>query len=148
MTPDEARDLFTDAFDDALSAEARAEFDEVLRADADVKQEWVEFCALLRETAELGGPDDGDGGWSGSGAGSMEVDLLTGVQDRLRARSGGRFYRDRYSAEAGRGGGTWPLVLALITLCVLGVAYAGLHFAQELDEGTTAPLVTEPPAQP
>jgi hypothetical protein len=38
------------------------------------------------------------------------IDLLSGVQSRLRERSGGRFYRDRFSQR--RGNGLLPWMLA------------------------------------
>ena len=49
-------------------------------------------------------------------------DLLAGVQEKIRERSGGRFYRDRFAMKSGPGGMT-PLTIALV---MIGVLAAGL----------------------
>ena len=86
MTPDEARELFSAASDATLARGEQHAFDEALAADAEVRDEYERFCKVVRATGELA-DDTGD------------VDLLPGLQARLRARSGGRYYRDRFAQE-------------------------------------------------
>jgi hypothetical protein len=52
-------------------------------------------------------------------------DLLPGVQQRLRARSRGRFYADRFAERLGSGL-LQPLPLALIMLGLLVLAWLAL----------------------
>jgi hypothetical protein len=53
--------------------------------------------------------------------GGGPVDLLAGVQEKLRVRSGGKFYRDRFAEQRGRAN---PLVwlLTFASVLVIGVA--------------------------
>lgn len=123
MTPDEARDLFPDALDGTLSAAQQQAFDAVVAGDPALQAEWTELRDLMSETAAIAEAD---------AAVAPSVDLLRGVQTKLRRRSGGRFYRDRFSRDVGRGAQMWPLVAATVMLLVLGTAWYVLHFAQEL----------------
>jgi anti-sigma factor RsiW len=123
MTPDEARDLFPEALDDALTAAQRAAFDAALAADPELKAEYQELRDVLGEAAAIAEADE---------AVAPSVDLLRGVQTKLRKRSRGRYYRDRFSRDVGRGAQMWPLVAASVMLIVLGTAWYILHFAQEL----------------
>ena len=119
MNPDEARDLFSEAYDGTLTDDQRAAFDAALAGDAELRAEYEELTELLREAHDLG---------------SIEGDtpnLLPGVQRKLRERSRGRFYRDRFALEKSF---NWmPVVLALVMLGLMGLAWAGLHFVQELE---------------
>ena len=115
MTPDEARDRFSSAYDGELSPEAQRAFDEVVAEDAALAREWDEFRALLRATHA-----DADD--------VPEVDLLAGVQRKIRQRSRGRYYRDRFSTAAGLG--VMPLVLGLVVLTLIGVAWFAVHHLQ------------------
>lgn len=123
MTSDEARDLFPDALDDALSATQRLAFEAALAADAALRAEYVELREVLGEAAAIAEAD---------AAIAPTVDLLHAVQTKLRKRSRGRFYRDRFSRDVGRATQMWPLVAASVMLIVLGTAWYILHFAQEL----------------
>jgi anti-sigma factor RsiW len=123
MTPDEARELFPDALDGALSVAQQRAFDAALGEHPELKAEWAELRDLMSETAAIAEAD---------AAVAPSVDLLRGVQTKLRRRSGGRFYRDRFSRDVGRGAQMWPLVAATVMLLVLGTAWYVLHFAQEL----------------
>ena len=124
MTSDEARDLFPAALDDALDTAQRAAFHAALEADPQLRAEYEELRDVLDEAAAIAQADE---------AVAPSVDLLRGVQTKLRRRSGGRFYRDRFSRDVGgRGAQMWPLVAATVMLIVLGVAWYILHFAQEL----------------
>lgn len=123
MTSDEARDLFPEALDDALTAEQARAFEAALDADPALRSEYVELREVLGEAAAIAEAD---------AAVAPSVDLLHGVQTKLRKRSRGRFYRDRFSRDVGRGAQMWPLVAASLMLIVLGTAWYILHFAQEL----------------
>ncbi len=136
MTGDEARELFSEAYDGALDTEQQAAFDTAL-ADSDaVRQEYEELRELLDIAhgldADAEDPLDEAAGLAAFTKDADDThtpDLLRGVQARIRERSGGRFYRDRF-AERQRGLGWTPLILALIMALVLGVAYVGLTYVQ------------------
>ena len=53
-------------------------------------------------------------------------DVLRGVQQKLRERSGGKFYRDAWSTERQPPAQTY-LITSLLMLAILFVAYALLH---------------------
>lgn len=71
------------------------------------------------------------------------VDLLGDVQSKLRARSGGRFYRDRFAEQRGQGRSIAVIVaisavFALVAL--LGLAYArGLFTSARATRTSSAP---------
>ena len=117
MTSDEARAHFDAALDDELAPDARAAFEDALARDAELRAEFARQQALLDETRALLGT-------------LPRVDLLPGVQHKLRARSGGRFYRDRFAQQGGLGGRVgWMLAACalLVVLVALWLAYdAGL----------------------
>jgi hypothetical protein len=115
MTPEEARASFDAALDDELDAEQRAAFDAALADDPALQREFDALRTLLRGADAL--------------ARVSQVDLLAGVQSKLRARSGGRFYRDRFAEQRGRTSIGWMLAISIcLILCVvLWFAYdAGL----------------------
>ena len=121
MSPDQARDLFSEAFDGELDAERKAAFDAALAEDSELKQEYEEFVETFQIVGRLGGDED-----------EPAPDLLAGVQERLRKRSRGRYYRDRFSQRMGPG---WvlPLVLAMVSVLVLALAWYGLQSAIVLE---------------
>jgi anti-sigma factor RsiW len=110
MTADEARALFDAAYDGELDDAGRAEFEALLAHDAAVRTEYESFRVTMSRTRALNA--------------APPVDLLSGVQDKLRARSGGRFYRDRFSTQRGRS----PQIVWMIVLSV-GVLVACAIFA-------------------
>jgi anti-sigma factor RsiW len=113
MTREEARDLFSRALDAELADDERAEFERALLADAELAREFEQLRALQQAAAALK-------------AASPSIDLLGSVQHKLRARSGGRFYRDRFAERQGRGGLlTWTLAGSFVVL-LLGVFWLGL----------------------
>jgi len=119
MTADEARSLFDAALDDELSDDARAEFDAALASDAALREEYGQHCAVLSAAGELGRVSS--------------VDLLAGVQHKLRARSGGKFYRDRFAERRGPSGSLAMIMAAsaCVVLCVLlWFAYEGGLFTR------------------
>jgi anti-sigma factor RsiW len=125
MSSDEARELFSEAFEGELEPERRAAFDEALAGDEELKKEYEDFLDTFRLVSRIGEEDA-----------HPPPDLLAGVQERLRKRSRGRYYRDRFSQRAGAG---WmmPLLLAIVCLLVLGVAYYVLHSQVILEQGPT-----------
>lgn len=129
MNADEARALFSEAYDGALDEPQREAFDAALDADAALRAEYEELAALLDEAHGLG-EVEGD-----------VPDLLPGVQKKLRERSRGRYYRDRFALQKSF---NWtPIVLAFVLLGLMGLAYAGLHFVQELEASTSTSAPTE-----
>ena len=131
MNAEEARDLFSEAYDGMLAGERLAAFEAALDHDPDLKAEYDELVELLDEAHGLGEEE-------------MEVpNLLPGVQKKLRERSKGKYYGDRFSLAKGF---SWmPIVLTFVMLGLLGLAYAGLHMIQELEASESAeePAPTE-----
>lgn len=120
MTSEEARALFDAAYDAELSEEQQRAFVKALASDAVLQADYARQRELRDATAAL------------ARAGS-EVDLLAAVQHKLRARSGGKFYRDRFAERVGPSGHSqglrWLLVLSasMITVALLWLLYdAGL----------------------
>ncbi len=124
MTPEQARDLFSEAFEGELDEERKQAFEAALAGDAELKHEYDEFVETFRIVGAMGADEE------------PAPDLLAGVQDRLRKRSRGRYYRDRFSRRAGPG---WvlPLMLALVSVLVLAVAWYAVHSAIVLDTETS-----------
>jgi anti-sigma factor RsiW len=108
MNAEDAEALFSAAYDGELPADERKEFERVLQADPALAQRYREFCLTIQtlKLAEENVP---------------APDLLAGVQRRLRLKSGGRFYRDRFAERAGGGRQQlfimlWTSALVLVTL--------------------------------
>jgi len=123
MSPEEARALFSDAYDGELAAEPRAALEAALAADPELAEEYAEFgrmLALARGDSPLPATPDG-----------TAPDLLPQVQRALRLRSRGRFYPDRFSERQGAARLTPWLVSAalLVLLCVL---FAAVHLFERV----------------
>lgn len=127
MSPEEAREAFSEAFEDDLDPERKAAFEAALRDDAELRQEYAEFVETLQLVSRIGGDDD-----------EPAPDLLAGVQERLRKRSRGRYYRDRFAQRAGPGW-TLPLLLLMASVLVLASAWYALHSTVVLDEAPAEP---------
>lgn len=111
MTRDEARELFGEHIEGELEAERRAELEALLAMDAELKGEYDELAAVLRETHALA--KEGD-------APPADV-FLDAVQTKLRVRSRGRFYRDRFATKSGAA--LWvPVVVAIVMLAIVVIA--------------------------
>ncbi len=140
MTGDEARENFSAAFDGELG-EQRAAFDAILAEDTELRAEYEEFAQLLRETPSLALDED-----LPEVGGAPTPDLLAGVQKKLRARSGGRFYRDRFSERSTRGLSV-PMLVAGVMLVLLVVLFVALNWTTVLDArpptSQTAPASVE-----
>jgi hypothetical protein len=116
MTSNEARELFSAAYDTELDAAAQQAFAAALAADPVLAAEYEEFRTLLRAAAEEPEP-------------AAAPDLLPGVQRRLRARSRGRYYGDRFAERAGLGARS-PLIVAVVMLVLAGLAWLALRVVQ------------------
>jgi hypothetical protein len=129
MSPDEARERFSDAFEEGLSVEEKAGFERALGADPELAAEYRAFCEAVRVTRALGRLEPP----------RPSVDLLAGVQARIRKRTRGRFYRDRFAAGRGPERLVLPIILAVLMLLLLGVAYAGIRYLDEDGRAGAAP---------
>ena len=116
MTPDEARELFSAAHDGELEAGERGRFDQALEADEALAAEFADFSATIAVTSRL----------------SRDVaapDLLPSIQDRIRRRSGGRFYRDRFAQRSGARG-LFPMLLTTVILTIVAIVWFMMHHVQ------------------
>lgn len=118
MTSQEARELFSAAYDAELDAELQSAFDRALAHDAVLASEYAEFRSLLEAAAE-------------DVPVTSTPDLLAGVQRRIRARSRGRFYRDRFSERAGLGARS-PLIVAAVMVIVGVLLWLALRVVQAI----------------
>jgi anti-sigma factor RsiW len=132
VTSDEARELFSAAYDGELDEAQRRELDAALAADDELAAEYRELEALLREAGAIG--DEGD---------ESAPDLLAGVQNRLRVRSRGRFYRDRFASEA-KARSMLPIYLGVAMLLLIAIAWLTMHVVRVGD----APHSTAPQSEP
>lgn len=133
MDSNEARDLFSEAYEGDLEEARRADFTAALEADEELKAEYDDFVETLEMVHDLGKADDG----------LPPPDLLRGVQERLRNRSRGRYYRDRFAERAGI---NWMLsvMLAVTVLFLVGAAWYVTQ-AMLVEEG---PATTQPAEDP
>jgi anti-sigma factor RsiW len=88
LSPERARALFQRALDEELSPTQLAAFERTLAARPELAEELAALRRVMRATAELANS-------------APSVDLLASVQNKLRSRSGGRFYRDRFAERRG-----------------------------------------------
>lgn len=118
LSTEDAEALFSAAYDRELDSSEQRAFDAALAEHPELAQRYRVFCQTL-ET--LKGSDPAKA--------VPAPDLLRGVQGRLRKRSAGRFYADRFSERAGWGMRQllWTLLLsaALLLLCWLAFALWG-----------------------
>ena len=119
MTRDQARDLLSDAVEGTLSAEQKEALDAILAEDDELREEMDALRLVMRGAAAIAANDD-------DVADAKTPDVLGGVQARLRERSKGRYYRDRFS----QGGGAQalsPLLLAPVMAVLLAAAWVVLQ---------------------
>ena len=109
MTSDEARARFDAAIDMELGEAEQEAFELALEEDPALAAEFARHQAVLAQTHAVGREVE-------------SVDLLRGVQDKLRARSGGRFYRDRFAARRSAVG-PWVMVGASAVLVLLALGW-------------------------
>lgn len=106
MTQDEARDLFSDHYDGTLDPLTRARLQAMFDKDAELRAEYEAFSAVIAASHDV----------------ETDVDLLEGVQQKLRVRSNGRFYGTRFSE--GRGAYVLSAIVSVLTLVTIGVVCA------------------------
>lgn len=107
LSPEAARALFQRALDDDLSPDEKSALEHALASDAELARELSGLRQLSARGAALA-------------SATPSVDILSSVQQKLRARSGGRFYRDRFAEKQGqRGALIWIIATSLVV--VLGV---------------------------
>lgn len=111
MTHDDVRAQFSDAADGELSPEAQRAFDAALEDDATLKREYERFRTVLATTRALK-------------KAPAVPNLVPAVQERIRIRSGGKFFRDRF-ATSDPARVNVALILAVVMLLVIGVAWFG-----------------------
>lgn len=135
MNTDEARDLFSEAFEGDLDEERQKAFTEALAADEELKAEYDDFVETFQLVSRMGEPDDVEA-----------PDLLHGVQERLRKRSRGRYYRDRFAKRAGPG---WmlPLLTSLAVLVLLGLAWYVMQTTVVLETATSGEVPAPQPTE-
>lgn len=126
MSPIEARDLFSEAFEGDLDEERKRAFDAALAEDEGLAAEYADFVDTFRAMGRLAEPESVN-----------PPNLLPRIQERIRRRSGGRYYRDRFAKRAGGPGWAMPVIAAFAVLIVLGIAWFALQ--------TTVLLEDEPP---
>lgn len=116
MTGGEARERFDEAFEGELDPEAQRAFDAALAGDPELRAEWEAFVGTMREVRALS--------LGASPSPDEAASLAQGVERKLRVRSRGRFYRDRY-ASASRRERLVPVWIAVIALLLVLVAWVG-----------------------
>jgi anti-sigma factor RsiW len=124
MTPEEIESSFSAAYDGALDEGEQREFDAALAADPQLAQRYAEFCRMLSHIKELGR--------HGDPADVPTPDLLGGVQKRLREKSAGRFYADRFAERSGWGAkrlviGTFLVALTLTLIWLVSTLVTQVH---------------------
>jgi len=129
VNSDEARDLFSEAYDDQLENEKKAAFDAALAEDPELAVEFAEFCDLLDITHADAARDA-----------EPPRDLLPAIQKKIHIRSAGRFYRDGFAERMGART-LMPIVVGIIMLLILAVVLVGISFvdiddASHTDAGT------------
>lgn len=135
MTSDDARDRFSDAYEGELSPEEQAAFDAALAADEALAAEYEDFRSFLEGTSALAALGDLDLRDDPSlrreflGPPPDDApDLLPGVQKKLRERSRGRYYRDRFAERSKLR--AFPVVLGIIMVLILALSWFGLSYVQ------------------
>ena len=129
MTPEEIESSFSAAYDGTLDEHAQREFEAALAANPQLAERYVEFCRMLAQMKALG-PLAERADYDDSAV--PTPDLLGGVQKRLREKSAGRFYGDRFSERSGWGAkrlliGTFLAALSLTLIWLLSTLLTSVH---------------------
>lgn len=111
MSPDEARELFSDAYEEALAGDAKHAFERALEADVALADEYAAFCRALELMRRRPPPP--------------APNLLPGIQRRLRMQKRGEALRKRFGL-----GAIHPLALGLLMLALAGLAWVALELLQ------------------
>ena len=124
MKASEARDLFSEAFEGDLEEERKAAFDAALKEDEELDADYADFVETFQMMRGLAEPES-----------VQAPNLLPRIQERIRRRSGGKYYRDRFAKRVGGPGWTMPIILIFAVLAVLGIAWFALQTTVLLEEG-------------
>lgn len=111
MSPDEARELFSDAYEKALASDQQRAFDSALDAHVELADEYAAFCRTLELMRQRPKP--------------MPPNLLPGIQRRLKMNQRGQALRRRFGL-----GGVHPVALGLLMLALAGLAWVALELLQ------------------
>ena len=114
MTPEQARDLFSDAYEGGLPEDVQRVFEAQLAADDALAAEYAAFrraLELVRQRPRVQSPN-----------------LLPGVRRRLRRR--GRFYAGPLLERLGLGGVIHPVALGVLMLALLGLGWVALQLLE------------------
>ena len=105
LSADQARALFARALDDELSAEERAALEDAMARDPELAAELTALHRVVQVAGTLG-------------QATPSVDLLGSVQSKLRSRSGGRFYRDRFAQRRGGALLSWAVAASILVVLI------------------------------
>jgi len=119
MSADDARDRFGDALDGELGEGEQRLFDAALASDAELASEYEAYRAIVKGVASAAPHVAGVEGEPESTGGEVAPNLVPRVQDRLRRRSKGRFFRDRFSAGEARGSSLTVLLVTAVFLVLV-----------------------------
>jgi len=119
----EARDLFSEAFEGELEEERKTAFDEALMDDEELDADYADFVETFQMMRGLAEPES-----------VQAPNLLPRIQERIRRRSGGRYYRDRFAKRVGGPGWTMPVIGAAAILLVLGIAWFAVQATLLLED--------------
>ena len=112
MTSDEARDLFADVVENTLDPAKKDAFDAAIASDAELRAELEAYRMVIGGAARI----------AARSAEEPAPDLLPKVQLRLRKRSRGRFYRDRFAEQAGPKSAI-PVLVAIMVAVLIAAAW-------------------------
>lgn len=145
MTDDEVRDLFSAYHDRELSPEESEKVRKALEANPELQKEYDSFAKMLDGLAGLSIKTDAAPPLveQKPAEGAPQVDLLAGVQSRLHKRSGGKFYRDRWSRTVG----VFPLEL-IAALVLVGLVFAYYAMTSVTIEKVERPAPSPPEVAP
>ena len=128
MTSDEARELFGEAVEGTLEPAQREAFEAAVAADPELSSELEAYRAVMGGMARIASQGEDD---------APPPDLLRGVQTRLRKRSRGRFYRDRFS-EQSTPRGALPVLVAILVALLLAAGWVGMQSLVVIESGAGA----------
>jgi anti-sigma factor RsiW len=110
MTSEQARAVFDAVIDGELDDDTRVEFEQALASDDTLRADYERHRSLFQRHSA----------WDNDAS----VNLLAGVQHKLRARSGGRFYRDRFSEQRHMRGLGVMVALSSVLLIAIALWFA------------------------
>lgn len=135
MSSEEAREHFSEAFEGDLEGERQAAFQAALAEDEELAADYEGFVETFQLMGRLGEPEM-----------VQAPNLLPRIQERIRRRSRGRYYRDRFSRRSSSAGWTMSLIASVALILVLGLAWYAMHgvlLEEETVSSTEAPTPDE-----